>query len=246
MNLLVLLAGSNDKYQEAGQVFPKNLVEIAEKPIIEHVVENLRPVLKPGDRPIMVLRREENLRYHTDLVVRLLVPDVHICEVGGKTAGAACSALLAINEIDNEDALLIANGDQIITASIAVALADFARRDLDGGILVFEGVHPRWSFVRCNADGLVVETAEKRPISRLATAGLYYFRHGRDFVRAAQKMVLKDAQVGGAFFVCPAYNELLLEGARIGVHLIPRHAYHSLATPQDAQVYTEHLKARAN
>jgi len=245
MNVLVLMAGPSDKYREAGHTFPKNLVEIAERPVIEHVVENLRGLLRADDRLILTLRREENLRFHTDRVAQLLAPGVTICEVGDKTAGAACSALLAIEHIDNDAPLVVTNGDQIILADLAAAVADFQQRGLDGGVIVFDGVHPRWSFVRCNAAGLVVEAAEKRPISRLATAGFYYFARGRDFVRAAQQMILKDAHVEGAFYVCPSYNELLLENARIGIHTIPRSAYFSLATPQGAQAYDEHLRSRS-
>jgi dTDP-glucose pyrophosphorylase len=141
---------------------------------------------------------------------------------------------------------VICNGDQIILADLPSALADFKKRQLDGGVIVFEDVHPRWSFVKCNAEGLVVEAAEKRPISKLATAGFYYFQRGRDFVRAAERMILKDSQVDGLFYVCPAYNELLLENARVGVHVMPRQNYFSLATPQGAQIYTEFLKQKKN
>ena len=245
MNVLVLMAGPSDKYREAGHTFPKNLIEIAERPVIEHVVDNLCGLLRGDARLILALRRDENLRFHTDRVAQLLAPGVTIYEVGDKTAGAACSALLAIEHIDNDAPLVVTNGDQIILADLAAAVADFQQRGLDGGVIVFDGVHPRWSFVRCNAAGLVVEAAEKRPISRLATAGFYYFARGRDFVRAAQHMILKDAHVEGAFYVCPAYNELLLENARVGIHPIPRSAYFSLATPQGAQAYDEHLHSRS-
>jgi dTDP-glucose pyrophosphorylase len=244
MNLLVLMAGPSDKFHEAGHAFPKNLVEIGNRPVMEHVFTNLQPLLGNGDRMIAVLRRDENVRYHTDRVAQLLLPGVTICEVPSATAGAACSALLAVEYIDNDDPLIITNGDQLILADLNAAVADFRGRKLDGGVVVFEGVHPRWSFVRCNAEGLVVEAAEKRPISNQATAGFYYFARGRDFVRAAQQMILKDAHVEGAFYVCPAYNELLLTGARIGTHLIPRAAYISLATPQAAAAYSEQVKPR--
>lgn len=246
MNLLILMAGSSDKFREAGHTFPKSLVELNGLPLIQHAIENIRSLVQPGDRIVLTLRRDENLRHHTDMVVRLLLPDSIICEVAEATAGAACSALLAIAHIDNAEPLLIANGDQIIHADLPAAIADFRERRLDGGIVVFEDVHPRWSFARTNETGLVVETAEKRPISRLATAGLYYFARGRDFVRATQRMILKDAHVDGSFYICPAFNELLLENARIGVHQIPRSAYFSLATPQDTQAYSEFLKSHPN
>jgi len=244
MNILLLMAGPSDKYRETGQIYPKNLVEVEGHPIIQHVLENVAPLLGAKNKLTLVLNREEVQRFHTDAVARLLAPQVQICEALGKTAGAACSALLAIDKIDNDDPLVIANGDQIILSNLPAAITDFTKRKLDGGIIVFDDVHPRWSFVKCNAEGLVVETAEKRPISRLATAGFYYFKHGRDFVRAAEQMILKDSHVEGAFYVCPAYNELLLKNARVGVHTIPRQNYYSMATPPGAQLYAEHLKKK--
>jgi len=244
MNLLLLMAGPSDKYREAGHAYPKNLVEVEGRPIIQHVMENVAPLIGAKDRLTLVLNREEIQRFHTDNVARLLAPTVQICEAPGKTAGAACSALLAIDKIDNDDPLVICNGDQVIAANLPAAVSDFKKRQLDGGIIVFEDVHPRWSFVKCNAEGLVVEAAEKRPISRMATAGFYYFKHGHDFVKAAERMILKDSHVDGAFFVCPAYNELLLENARVGVFSIPRQNYFSLATPQGAQLYAEYLKKK--
>ena len=244
MNLLLLAAGPSDKYREAGHTYPKNLVEIEGRPVIQHAIESVRSLTGADGRLILLLRREENLRFHTDSVARLLAPEVRVREISGTAAGAACSALLAIDLIDEDAPLVIANGDQVIEADLSAALADFTRRGLDGGVVVFDDVHPRWSFVKCDADGLVVEAAEKRPISRMATAGFYYFARGRDFVRAAMRMILKDAQLDGAFFVCPAYNELLLENARVGVFSIPRGAYFSLATPPGGQAYAEHLKQR--
>ncbi|HTB63402.1 MAG TPA: glycosyltransferase family 2 protein [Opitutales bacterium] len=246
MNVLLLMAGPSDKFREAGHTFPKNLVEIEGRPIMQRVLENVFPLIGAKDRLIVVLNREEIQRYHTDSVARLLAPKVCVREAPGKTAGAACSALLAIEQIDNDQPLVICNGDQVILADLPAALADFKKHDLDGGVIVFEDVHPRWSFVKCNAEGLVVETAEKRPISKLATAGFYYFKRGRDFVRAAERMIIKDSQVDGLFYVCPAYNELLLENARVGVHMMPRQNYFSLATPQGAQIYTEFLKQKKN
>ena len=54
--------------------------------------------------------------------------------------------------------------------------------------------------------------AEKQPISRNATAGLYYFRRGVDFVRGAERMLFKNASFSGEFYVAPVYNELILAG----------------------------------
>ena len=243
MNILVLMAGSSDAFKEAGYLYPKNLVEIEGLPLVQQVINRLAPLLCPENSIIFLVRQEENQQYHTGEVIRLLIPSAIIVEVVEPTAGAACTALLAIEHILSEEPLLITNGDQIVQADIGQIIAEFQERKLAGGILVFEAVHPRWSYVKCNAEGYVVETAEKRPISNLATAGMYYFAKGSYFVEAAMGMIKKDAHVGNVFYICPSYNEMILKQARIGIYKIPKTAYFSLATPQSVQTYAAHLKS---
>jgi dTDP-glucose pyrophosphorylase len=158
-------------------------------------------------------------------------------QVESATAGAACTALLAIEHIDLDDELLIANGDQVIVADLPGVIQHFRERRLDGGTIVFDSVHPRWSYVRVNEAGYVEEAAEKRPISRQATAGFYYFRRGQDFIDSARMMICKDANVHGQFYICPTFNEMVLRQARIGVYPIERDAYFSFATPKGVEAY---------
>lgn len=242
INILVLMSGSSQAFKDAGYAYPKNLVEIAGVPLVQRVIEHLRPLKSLQARFICVLRHEENAKNYTGTVIRLLEPDALMVEVPGETGGAACSALLAVEHIDNDSPLVVVNGDQILDADLAAVIRDFNLRGLDGGIVVFEDIHPRWSFVKCDANGQVIETAEKRPISNLATAGFYYFRQGRDFVLAVTEMIKKDAQVNGLFYICPAYNELVLRQRKLGITKIPRKAYHSIATPAGAVAYEHQME----
>jgi dTDP-glucose pyrophosphorylase len=236
-------AGGDDAFKDRGYPYCKPLTEIHGRPMIEHVWQGLRPLA--ADRHVFVIRKEDARRAHLADVLRLMDPGCAVVTTEGPTAGAACTVLLAIEHIEPERELVIANGDQVFACDLGAAVADFRRRALDGGTLVFDSVHPRWSFVRIGADGLVSEAAEKRPISRAATAGFYYFKRGGDFVRAAQAMIRKDAQVNGAFYVCPAFNEMILRHARIGTYPIPRESYISLATPQNLEEYEQALAQAA-
>lgn len=242
MNILFLLAGDSKAFEEQGYLYPKYLLEIDGKPLVQHVIEHVA-VTRPN-RHIFVVRKEEVERFHFESVLQLLSPQAEVIVAEGATHGAACTALLAVELIDNEEPLLIVNGDQIVELPLDEALDSFEKEGLDGGIIVFDSVHPRWSYVRLNDDDRVIEAAEKRPISRNATAGLYFFAKGRDFVTAAKEMIRKDANVGDAFYVCPAYNELLLNQGAIGVYRISRENYHSLALPQGVQAYEEKLRSQ--
>nr|MBA3672974.1 glycosyltransferase family 2 protein [Gemmatimonadaceae bacterium] len=195
MNTLVLMAGPDDAFREAGYQYPKNLTELEGLPLMQHVTDNLAAVRALGGKFICCIRRDENERHHTAAALRLLVPDAIVVEVGATTGGAACTALLAAQWIDNDEPLLITNGDQLINADLVAMTRGFADKGLDGGIVVFQAVHPRWSYARVDETGLVVETAEKRPISKFATAGTYYYSRGADFVRGAMAMIRKDANV---------------------------------------------------
>ena len=239
MNVVIPMAGTDRGFQEQGYPYGKSLIEIRGRPLIEHVWEPLSRI--PGARFLFVVRKEESVTFHLPRVLALMAPDCQIVRAEGPTAGAACSVLLAAEHIDNEDELVIANGDQIIRADLSTVLDEFRSRGLDAGTIVFDSIHPRWSFVRLDEHRLVVEAAEKRPISRFATAGFYYFRHGADFVAGAMSMILKDADVNGQFYTCPVFNELLLRQKRIGVFRIRFEDYISLATPQGVEHYEQLL-----
>ena len=238
INVLMLFSGSSQAFAETGYRYPKNLVEIDGLPLVQRVLEQFSDISKTKRRLICLIGRDENRRHHTGAVIKLVAPEAQLIEVNGDTSGAACSALLAVEHINNDEPLIIVNGDQLLVGVDPESVVDdFRERSLDAGTVVFEDLHPRWSFVKCNDSGLVIETAEKRPISKLATAGFYYFQRGKDFVFAATEMIKKDAHTGEKFYICPALNELILRQMKIGVFKIPKSSYKSLATPSDVQAY---------
>lgn len=246
MNVLVLMSGSSQAFKDAGYGYPKNLAEVSGHPMVQHVMESLSPLKSLGARFICAVRHDENRRHHTGKVLQLMDPDTLVLEVE-ETSGAACTALLAVDLINDDTPLIITNGDQILTdVDLPAIISGFQEKKWDAGVVVFEDIHPRWSFVKCNEEGLVIETAEKRPISKFATAGFYFFARGSDFVQAAIEMLKKDAQVNGLFYICPALNEMILRQARIGVHLVERSSYCSLATPADVQNFTNRASSPAH
>jgi dTDP-glucose pyrophosphorylase len=176
--------------------------------------------------------------------LKILSPGAHIITADKPTTGAACSALLAMDEIGNDSPLLISNADQWIGHNIEEIYDSFVERELDGGVVTFDSLHPRWSYVRLGEENLVIEAVEKRPISRNATAGLYYFRKGMDFVESTMAMIKKGASVDGQYYICPAYNEMILRSKQIGTFDIPKKDFHSIGTPNDVQEFEIFLRKK--
>ena len=239
MNILVPMSGEGKAFLSK-YIFPKALVEIDGKPMIQVVVENLR--FSQPHRFIFLIRKEDAVRFHLESVLNLVADHPRMIHVDRPTAGAACTALLAIDDINNDEPLLVANADQKIDAHIEEICQDFLNRGLDGGIITFESLHPRWSYVRMDEEGLVVEAAEKHPISRHATAGIYFFRHGKDFVQSVMEMVKKQVMVDGQYYICPAYNQMVLHSKKIGVFALKKGQFHPLGTPENVLEYEAYLK----
>ncbi|OHE70812.1 MAG: hypothetical protein A2007_02325 [Verrucomicrobia bacterium GWC2_42_7] len=240
MNVIVLLAGSSEPIESKGVSYQRLLSEIKGKPLIQHVLSSLKPIEK-GHHIFVHMLKDDIDSSHLDDIVTLLIPTVKICVVNKLTKGAACTALLSIESINNDSPLVIINGDQVVDADLPSLLKKFEKSGWDGGIVTFESVHPRWSYVKLNDENLVEEVAEKRPISKNATAGIYYFKHGSLFVEAAMKMIEKRASVNGLYYICPTYNELILKQKKIGIYPIERSQYFPLSSLNEIDDFRKHI-----
>ena len=225
MNILILAAGETPADSTEPR-YPIWLGEVDGELLIERQVAALG---RAGpSNVVFVFRRDEDEALHLTSIVEQMVANSKVVLARRDTAGAACSALLAIGEIAMDDELIIASATDQIEVDFAEVVAGFRARGADAGVLTFPSLHPRYSYVRVDGDGFVTEASEKRPISRTASAGLYWFARAGDFFEAAQAIILKDAHVQGRFYICPALNELILKQKKIATHAIPAEKYHPL------------------
>lgn len=240
MNVVIPIAGTNTANDETEYI--KSLQEIDNKTILQYVFDSLKDI--KADHFVVVIRRCDVNKYHLDSIVKLLRPDAEIVVAEGKTMGAACSCLLAIDKLDLSQPLLISGSDQILIAPLKDIIGEFEQKNYDAGVVIFDDIHPRWSYVRLNKDNLVIEAAEKHPISRNATAGFYYFKKTEDFIKSAEKMILKNASVNGSYYICPALNEMILAQEKIGVYRIEKAQYYSLRHSSGMEAYRNYIKEK--
>jgi dTDP-glucose pyrophosphorylase/predicted HAD superfamily phosphohydrolase YqeG len=237
LNVVIPMAGLGSRFDAAGFTFPKPLIEVLGKPMIQLVVENLNIDAKF----IFIVQKVHYLKYNLNFLLNLIAPECEIVIVEEITDGAACTTLLAQQFINNDQPLLIANSDQFIEWNSSQVMYSFMSSAIDGGILTFNSTHPKWSFVKVNELGFVTEVAEKKPISNIATVGIYFWKHGSDFVKFANKMIANNTRVNGEFYICPVYNEAIKEGKKIKISGIQK--MWGLGTPQDLDFF---LKSHKN
>jgi NDP-sugar pyrophosphorylase family protein len=226
------MAGAGSRFAQAGYTKPKPFIDVAGKPMIARVLENLA---YPNARFILVGRKEQ-MEQEAELVKEIEETyNAIFVPVEKLTEGTACTVLYAKKLIDNDTPLMIANSDQIVDLDIGKFIDDCAKRCLDGSILTFidKEMSPKWSFAKTDAHGLVTDVKEKIVISDRATVGIYFFTQGKDFVDAAIRMIIENDRVNNEFYTCPTFNYMIAEDKKIGIYDIAYEQMHGIGVPED-------------
>jgi len=236
LNVLIPMAGAGSRFQQAGYTFPKPLIDVNGKPMIQVIVDNLNIEATY----IFVVQKEHREKYNLDTLLNLITPGCKIVEVDGITEGAACTTLLAKDYINVDAPLIMANSDQFIEWDSNEFMYKMIEQKVDGGIVTFQATHPKWSFAKIDEYGYVTEVAEKNPISDIATVGVYYWAKGSDYVKYAEQMINKNIRVNNEFYVCPVFNEAIGDNKKIKTFNIEK--MWGLGTPEDLKYYLENKR----
>ena len=228
INILIPMAGRGSRFATAGYTFPKPLIEIKGKPMIQRVVENINI----QGNYIFIIQKEHQKKYNIKSLLNILKPNCKIIELDHITEGAACTTLLAKDLINNNLPLILANSDQYIDWDSNKTMYNFTNKNFDGGILTFEALHPKWSYAKLSdKTNLVAEVAEKKVISNNATVGIYYWKKGSDYIKYAEDMISKNIRVNNEFYVCPVFNQAIKDGKKIAISKVD--TMYGLGTPED-------------
>lgn len=231
LNILIPMAGAGSRFLDAGYAFPKPLIDIDGMPMIQAVVKSLGI----NATYTYIVQQEHFEKYNLEYLLNAITPNCNIIQISEITEGAAITCLLAKDYINNDNPLIIANSDQIIKWNSKNFLYDLYSKNADGAIAIFKSSHPKWSYAKTNNDGLVLEVAEKKPISDNATVGIYYWKHGSDFVKYANQMIDKNIRTNNEFYVCPIFNQAIQDEKKI--YALPVEEMWGVGTPEDLNYY---------
>ena len=156
LNIVIPMAGEGSRFVNAGYSFPKPLIEVNKKPMIQIVKESLGI----NGQYIFLVRDEHLKKYNLNSFLKILAPNCKIIIVDKLTEGAACTVMLAKKYIDNDNPLIIANSDQYIEWNPSETMYKFTSQKIDGGILTFNSIHPKWSYAKVDQENQkVIEVA---------------------------------------------------------------------------------------
>jgi dTDP-glucose pyrophosphorylase len=233
MNIVIPIAGDGLRFASAGYKNPKPFIDIDSKMMIIRVIENIGIM----DAKYIFLCQKKHLADFGALFIKQLestLNDFEVIGIEGKTEGAACTVLLTKSFINNEDELIIANGDQLVGKDdIKNSVSFFS--NAEAGVLCFFARDTKWSYVSISDSRQITRVAEKEPISDHATCGIYYFKRGKIFVEAAEEMITRNDRVKNEFYVAPSFNYVIKSGYRVLPYFV--NIMIGLGTPEDLQIY---------
>lgn len=197
------MAGKGKRLQDY-DLYPKPLVKILGKTIVEWSIETLG--LKGNY--IFCCKKEHIEKYNIDKILKKIVPDCKIIAIDYQTKGTMQSVLEATDLIDNDEELIISDTDHYLKWDNEYFNNEIRMKKIDGCVMVFpeEWDSTKASYVKLNNQGFVVESAEKQPISKIATVGLHYFKKGSDLVKFGKEMIKRKMEYNEEYYVTPVYN----------------------------------------
>lgn len=202
--VIIPMAGKGSRFASGGYTNPKPFIDVNGVPMIEAVIKQL-PLNIESTEFIFVCQKA-HMTEMRETFLKDLVKHSKIVLLDGFTQGSAISVALGVLHSAENTPLYIINCDQLVSWDDS----EIKSLDADGVIVCFEGSGNNWSYAKCDSNGNVIEVAEKRKISNLATAGVYYWRTKDFFIDSFRHMVAKHMMTNNEFYMAPAYNELIL------------------------------------
>ena len=218
--------------------YPKPLVDVLGKTIVQWSVETL----KLEGNYIFCCKKEHIEEYQIDKKLKKIIPNSKIISIDYQTKGTVESILEARDLIDNDEELIISDTDHYLIWNSSLFNKEIRKKEIDGCVMVFPEPYnsKKASYVKINDEGYVTESAEKNPISKIATVGLHYFKKGSDFVKYADEMIERKISYNEEFYVTPIYNLFAKAGKKIIINSVEK--MWALGSPDELELFLEEYK----
>ncbi len=202
---IIPVAGVGTRLRPHTHTLPKVLLNVAGKPIIAHILDDL-PGLGITEAVLIVgymgdLVREYVVRHYPALKAHFVDQPERL--------GLGHAVSLAAAHVDDQPVLIIL-GDTIFEADLKGVLAGGTHSI---GVKAVDDPR-RFGIVETDRNGRVTLLVEKpeRPASNLAITGIYYFTHAQPLFDALDEIQRKDIRTKGEFQLTDAMELMVQHG----------------------------------
>lgn len=254
MNIIIPMAGAGQRFTDAGYQVHKPAIPTTDRrsgkeyPMVVCAAMDLPGVLEDGSNLLLI----DRTFHKADGVEQQILkhyPKASFLTSECLTQGQACTCLLARERILNEEPLLIAGCDN----GMVFDEDRFWELTKTCDVIVFTYRHQEavlanpdaYGWVRADEDGKITELSIKKAISDTpmedhAIVATFWFKHGSDFVAAAEKMIAENDRIRNEFYVDEAICHAIALGMDARIFEIDR--YLGWGTPKDYEEYMAVLR----
>ena len=233
MKVIITMAGEGSRFKKVGYKIPKHEIEIKGKSLFEWSMLSLKNFF--DESFIFVVREnnynKENLEYLCD---KLGIKKFKLKEINELTDGQATTAYLCNEDILEDEDVLIYNIDTYISGN---EIKKDELKKYDGYIPVFKSEGDKWSFIKLDNTGKIIDVVEKIRVSDLGSIGLYYFKVWRDYKDIYLTHKEKIKKTYKEVYIAPMYHYLLKKNKEIGYIILKNENIHILGTPEDLKKF---------
>ncbi|MBU3578657.1 NTP transferase domain-containing protein [Polynucleobacter sp. 73C-SIWE] len=243
MQIVVPMSGFGERFRKAGYSIPKPLIDVDGKPIVAHVID-----MFPGEKDFIFICNQEHLdepSYEMASILKKYCPTGRIVGIPSHKLGPIYAVLQAIKEIDLNQPVVVNYCDFTCFWNWDHFKKFVSETACMGAIPAYRGFHPHslgstnYAYIQ-EVNGWVLDIQEKQPytndrMNEFASSGTYYFASAKLMKDAFERVVDKDLNVGGEFYVSLAYKPLLENHTPIAVY--PIQHFMQWGTPEDLAEY---------
>ncbi len=235
MKIIITMAGEGSRFKKVGYKVPKHEIEVKGKSLFEWSMLSLKNFF---DEEFIFIVRENNynkekLEY---LCNKLGIEKFKLKEIKELTDGQASTAYLCNEYISEDEDVLIYNIDTYISGD---EIKKEELKKYDGYIPVFKSEGDKWSFIKLDDNGKIIDVVEKIRVSDLGSIGLYYFKIWRDYREIYLKYKEEIKRKYKEVYIAPMYHYLVKKGKNIGYKILEYKNIHILGTPEDLENFNE-------
>jgi glucose-1-phosphate thymidylyltransferase len=222
VKVIIPVAGIGTRLRPHTHTIPKALVQVAGKPILGHILDELTPL---GVREVVLVTgyMGERVRSYVDGAY----PDLEVCYVEQPERKGLGHAIHLTERCVETGPVLIVLGDTVVTADFSALVG--GGRTLIG---VKEVDDPQRFGVVVVESGRVTSLVEKpdRPPSNLAIVGLYYIVNADLLFECLREVIDKEIRTKGEYQLTDALLLMLERGEDMGV--FPVEGWHDCGRPE--------------
>ena len=208
MKVLVPIAGPD--YFKDGNI--KGLTNTSKGPLLSSILKS-RPWFKliRSSNYCFVLHDSKEARHFSDAYLKKWFNDCMVCFISHFTQGAAMSSLCGMGMLsdDSKEPIIIDLADIYFDTDII----PFENINLDicGIAFSFKSTSSKYSYLKLDHEGYIIEAKEKLVISDNASAGVYCFRDPIILLESIAYNLNNNLKYmhNNLFYVCPLFNGLV-------------------------------------